>query len=199
MNDAGEVFAEHFAELAFDLLLEVLLNDGDTVKGGANLDALQGIVFEDESNALCLGHDKHNNGTELDRREAEVHGDDERSSSKENAAGSGGGWEEANVGAVGLGERVGLDLGLEHKMSIASIGEAEDAAESVHSEVANLENLELRRDGAHTKFLDGDVVGNDLGLGTTVESAVEHLCGALMELVREGRPLEVERHGGLRV
>ncbi len=57
----------NISRLTLDLLLQVLLDDGDAVKGGAHFDAFERIVLEDERDAFCLGDDEHDDGAELDR------------------------------------------------------------------------------------------------------------------------------------
>lgn len=78
MDDAGEVFTEHLAELALDLTLDEFLDDGDGIKCRIDVDVLERIGFEDEGDALLLGDDEDDVGVQLEVGEAEKHGDDER-------------------------------------------------------------------------------------------------------------------------
>jgi hypothetical protein len=52
MDNSGQVFPEHFAELAFDFLLEVSTDDFDAVKGATDVYVLQRVVFEDQCDAF---------------------------------------------------------------------------------------------------------------------------------------------------
>ena len=57
MNDAGQVVTEHFAELPLNFFLQVALNHTDAVERRADLDALEGVVFEYERDAFVARDD----------------------------------------------------------------------------------------------------------------------------------------------
>ena len=63
VNDAGQVVTEHFAELPLNFFLQVALNHTDTVERRADLDALEGVVFEYERDALVARDDQYHDST----------------------------------------------------------------------------------------------------------------------------------------
>src|ERR1700761_4526622 len=124
MNDAREVFAEHLTQLAFDLSLYELLDDFDGVERAANVDTLQRVGLEDQSNALLLGDDEDHIRAELEVGEAEEHRHDESLLCRKHP---GGASHEMDIGLLMI-EWVGLNFGFEHQVRIACICEPENAA-----------------------------------------------------------------------
>jgi hypothetical protein len=76
VNDPRKVLSEHLSELPLDLALDELLDDGNGVEGGVNVDVLERVGLEDERDALLLGHNEDYDGAQLEVRQTEEHGDD---------------------------------------------------------------------------------------------------------------------------
>lgn len=69
MDDPGEVFTEHLAELALYLTLDELLYDGNRVEGAVDVDVLQRVRLEYERDPFLARDDKHDVRVELEVRE----------------------------------------------------------------------------------------------------------------------------------
>ncbi len=54
MYDSGEIFAKHLSQLALDLVLDKILNNGDGVKGAVYIHSLEWVCFEYERYALLF-------------------------------------------------------------------------------------------------------------------------------------------------
>lgn len=89
-----------------------------------------------------------------------------------------------------------LYSGLEGQESIAGITHFEDAAKPILGQVADFENLEVRRDGAQVELANEDVIDDDGRLGRLVEGLRQEVARATVEVgvSRERRPVEVEGH-----
>jgi len=85
-----------------------------------------------------------------------------------------------------------LDLCLEHEMRIASISQSKNAPKLIDSQIADIPDLELWRLGAHLQFDDLDLVCNDGGFATLIESIIEHVNCVGVELGAEARPFKGE-------
>ena len=85
---------------------------------------------------------------------------------------------------------------LERQEGVSRIAHLEDAPEAVLGQVANLEDLEIRRHGAEVELCDDNVIDDDRGLRRLVESGRQEIAGAGVEgcVGRERRPVEVEGH-----
>ena len=55
MYDSGEILAKHLAQLALDLVLNKILNNGDGVKGAVYIHGLEWVCFEYERYTLLFG------------------------------------------------------------------------------------------------------------------------------------------------
>lgn len=73
MDDAWQILSEHLTQLTLNLLLKILLDHSYTVKGTAHVDALKGVIFENERDALLLGDDKYDDGLQPHLRKAQLH------------------------------------------------------------------------------------------------------------------------------
>lgn len=78
MDDPGQVFPEHFAELAFDFLLEVSTDDFDAVESTTDVDVLQRVVLEDQGDAFGFADYEDENRTKVEQRELERHRHEKR-------------------------------------------------------------------------------------------------------------------------
>ena len=77
MNNTRQILSEHLTELLFDFALNELLNDGYRVKGAMDVDILERVGFEYESDALLFGDDEDDVRVELKVGETKKHGYDE--------------------------------------------------------------------------------------------------------------------------
>lgn len=91
-----------------------------------------------------------------------------------------------------------LNTSFEGQEGVAGVAHLEDTPKPIGSNVADFQNLEIRRDRTQIELGYDDVVDNNGRLGRLIESSRQHLAGALVEacISRKGRPIEVERHGG---
>jgi hypothetical protein len=89
-----------------------------------------------------------------------------------------------------------LNSGLERQVRIARIAHLEYAAKPVLGQVANLENLQIRRHRAQVEFGDEDVIDDDGRLRGLVERLGQQVSSSTVEVGvgRERRPVEVEGH-----
>ena len=85
---------------------------------------------------------------------------------------------------------------LERQEGVSRIAHLEDAPEAVLGQVADLEDLEVRRHGAEVELCDDNVIDDDGRLGRLVEGGRQEIAGAGVEggVGRQRRPVEVEGH-----
>lgn len=163
MYDGGQVLHEQNAQLALNLLLQVVSHKGYGIKRRRNLERLERVVSEDERQALLLGEDENDEAGQADVGQ----GDLQRNGQAR--CGGQGLWrgKVRLVGQVCL-EGICLDLCLEGQEGVAGIRHFEDAPKAILGQVANLEYLQLGRGGAQVQLGDNDVVDDDGGLGRLV-------------------------------
>ena len=66
MDDSWEILPEHLPELTFDLALDESFENSDRVERRAHFEGFERIVLEDEGDALLLGDDEDDDGSELE-------------------------------------------------------------------------------------------------------------------------------------
>lgn len=91
-----------------------------------------------------------------------------------------------------------LNSGPQCEESVAGIAHLEYTAKPILGEVPDLEDLQVRRDGAEIELGDEDVIDDNRRLRVLVQGVGQELLSALIELGvrREWRPVEVKGHGG---
>lgn len=62
MNNPRQILPKHLSQLSLDLPLYELLNDGDRVEGGVDVDVLERVGLEDEGYAFLFGDDEDDVG-----------------------------------------------------------------------------------------------------------------------------------------
>jgi hypothetical protein len=88
--------------------------------------------------------------------------------------------------------RTYLNLGLEHEMRITGISQSKNASKLIDSQIADIPDFELWRLGAHLQFDDLDLICNDGGFATFIESIIEHVNCIGVELGAEAGPFKGE-------
>ena len=142
VDDARQVFSEHFAQLAFDFLLQVSTNDLDTVKGTAHIDILKRVVLEDESDPFRLADDQDENCAQIEQREFERHRNQERLGGEQRSAHR---QRMVRVKMRIMGQRIRLDPASDFEPCVALVAKLEDPSKAVEGEVSDLQKSESRR------------------------------------------------------
>jgi hypothetical protein len=142
--------------LTFNFSLNKFLDYRDRIECTVDIDILERVCLEDDSNAFLFRNNEDNIGVEFEVGESEKHGDDERLFGSKHASGAGHKMDVwlFVVKRISLGERKQnsdghvennyLDFGTKNKVCIPGISEAKNASELIHSQFTDIANLQIR-------------------------------------------------------